>query len=340
MYTSIKISLPAIFASALALGCSTDEMQQVDVAEVALSASEESPTQQTTKDVNDYYNVRQDFRKCAYPACGGWYLTHLNHGLMQCPDGNSATECYVPAISLPEGVTLQDGELVHGWFGTQDAFGNEILEADFAYESTLEDPWPFGSHNLVYNNGLVCIQAPCPSTSLAHLNSEYLWFGANTFFWGANDAEDAALQTAFDQEYANDLGQPGGGAITLGSFWYWSGQYYYSIYNVFTEKVAQTPSCVIHDDIQRTTAWSFATRSQAETFSAGVEGSHVVDGNCGEQAPLCPAVIDPVHGGIDANDFVCEVHNNGCEFRAAILRAAATNKATGTWRAGGSCDEE
>ncbi|MBV1856997.1 MAG: hypothetical protein KUG77_01205 [Nannocystaceae bacterium] len=336
MNSTTSTTILALLTTLSATACdATGDAEALTIEDVA-SESRSGDLGPDIKDSQDYYLARQDFRRCAAPACGGWFLSELNHQLLECPDGSIADECYVPEVSLPADVSLNDGDVVHGWFGTQDAFGNGILEADFAYEPVLDDAGDFGSHNLIFNTGIVCVTAPCPSSALAHLNWNWIWTSPDYFYWGADVAEDLLLEEALLAEYADDVGEPGGGAITQGGFWTWGGDYYYAVYNVFTLKRAPTPSCVVLDGDATASAWSFETIAEAQAFADGlVDGpASILDGACGDQAIICPAVYMPVHGGIDAHGDVCETHGNACEFRGAIINAAGDNKAQGSWSAG------
>src|SRR6185312_9889456 len=44
-----------------------------------------------------YYLVRPDLRRCAAPACGGYFVQRVNFPTTTCADGSSAAECYVAA---------------------------------------------------------------------------------------------------------------------------------------------------------------------------------------------------------------------------------------------------
>lgn len=58
--------------------------------------SAESAAEQET-----FYRVtRRDVRKCAAPACGGFYVQRVNQDTTTCADGSSQAECYVAAIDV------------------------------------------------------------------------------------------------------------------------------------------------------------------------------------------------------------------------------------------------
>lgn len=327
-----------LLAAPLALAAcdSAEESTPVDASVLESRSGELGPN---TKDYEDYYVVRQDFRRCASPMCGGWFLSHVNHALMECADGSVADECYVARIDTPVGIGIEDGDLVHGYLMSEDIAGSSwgILESDFAYAPVLEEPFDFGSYNLVYNTGIVCITTPCPSTGLAHLNTELGLTDFDVFFFGADADEDQQLEDAYNAEYAADVGEPGGGALTFGQFWLIFGDVYYAVHNVYTLKVSDAPVCVVEDDGNTTTAWTFDNEAAAQGLIPALTGDvTVLDGICGDQQLFCPAVYMPVSGGIDANGGACEMHGNACEFRSAVISAAGDNKARGTY-ADGPC---
>jgi len=51
-----------------------------------------------TSAASAYFSIRADLRKCAYPMCGGWFLSRLNSSTTQCHDGSTATSCYTPVL--------------------------------------------------------------------------------------------------------------------------------------------------------------------------------------------------------------------------------------------------
>ena len=45
-----------------------------------------------------YYTVRRDFRRCASPICGGYFIKQVNLKATPCLNGVFRSECYVSAI--------------------------------------------------------------------------------------------------------------------------------------------------------------------------------------------------------------------------------------------------
>ncbi|WP_338115453.1 DUF6748 domain-containing protein [Nostoc sphaeroides] len=46
-----------------------------------------------------YYTVRRDFRRCASPICGGFFIKQNNLKATPCVDGVFRNECYVSSIN-------------------------------------------------------------------------------------------------------------------------------------------------------------------------------------------------------------------------------------------------
>ena len=53
-----------------------------------------------------YYTIRPDFRRCAPPLCGGFWVQAVNRKDTRCADGSLQEECYVAHLDMhPSGVT-------------------------------------------------------------------------------------------------------------------------------------------------------------------------------------------------------------------------------------------
>jgi len=119
----------------------------------------------------EYFLVRQDTRKCAFPACGGFFLDPVNVDKFDCPRGEVSRkgECYVAEI---RGVTVGPAlSLVRGKFvpysGDINAF--EALEG---YEGKI-NPHPAKNNDAflaISDVGINCIAAPCNTFHGTKLN--------------------------------------------------------------------------------------------------------------------------------------------------------------------------
>ncbi len=48
-----------------------------------------------------FFTARPDFRKCATPMCGGYFVKAVNKKRTRCADGTEQRECYVAELDLP-----------------------------------------------------------------------------------------------------------------------------------------------------------------------------------------------------------------------------------------------
>jgi len=171
--------------SLLALtGCTADAAGGADddAAEEEVAESEDAVTSAPSN--FGYFAVtRRDFRKCAAPLCGGFYVKRVNDAKTRCADGSLQNECYVSAIQLT-GVGLSAREEAD--FRTALESGKALIKAR-TYKKTAfgtvvgtlkaSEGWlgatgsaANGTFYRVADNGLRCIKAPCPSTTAYGLN--------------------------------------------------------------------------------------------------------------------------------------------------------------------------
>lgn len=126
---------------------------------------------------SEVFTARPDYRKCAAPACGGYFVKLVNKKLTQCADGSLQEECYVASI------IYGDGPLAAG----QGSFANNtplllvgaispaslgkwgVLYAREAYRSATQYSAQ-GNFYGVTNNGIMCITTPCFSYDEVLLN--------------------------------------------------------------------------------------------------------------------------------------------------------------------------
>jgi hypothetical protein len=130
-----------------------------------------------------YYTVRRDFRRCASPRCGGFFIKQNNLKATPCLDGVFRNECYVSSIdwsSLKLGVDklakvqnqnasrlILRGTIVPVEFAGVGQF--EELRVKEAFIAATDAPAQ-GTFVALKNNGIVCITTPCFSTEKLILN--------------------------------------------------------------------------------------------------------------------------------------------------------------------------
>lgn len=130
-----------------------------------------------------YVVTRQDFRKCAYPMCGGVYVKAVNKAKTTCLDGSKQADCYVGELDL-SGLELSEDQTVD--VRSRATAGDVILSGEIAplenfpefgrvvahkaYQARTEAD-ATGTYYSVGDSGIVCITTPCPSLQGAKLNT-------------------------------------------------------------------------------------------------------------------------------------------------------------------------
>lgn len=128
--------------------------------------------------------TRVDARKCAYPVCGGYFVKAVNSPVTRCADGKLARECHAVELDTRAlGWSDEQRAKFEASFGTGKAlvkgalepqprglYTGEVLRVTEAWQGQGTNKRPLGTFYSLKNNGIVCIQAPCPSFSLTTLN--------------------------------------------------------------------------------------------------------------------------------------------------------------------------
>jgi hypothetical protein len=141
------------------------------------------------------YSVKPDYRKCAFPACGGWYLTPVNQYSLQLETADDAYQnsliapntIYVAYINYrtlnltPEQIkeleaSLRSGQgLLRGTINsisTTPVIGTKTLVAQAAWTSPTKTD-PVGPYLKVSSSGIVCITTPCPYYKAELINTAF-----------------------------------------------------------------------------------------------------------------------------------------------------------------------
>lgn len=136
-------------------------------------------------DASTYYIVtRQDFRKCAWPMCGGYYVKRVNHANTRCADGTLQPDCYVADLDLGAAGASDDETAAFNAAFTQ---GLGIVRGDLTIVndgsvsvSTLAgtEAWwamagvvPTDTVYRVTDLGITCFAYPCLSYDEGKLNT-------------------------------------------------------------------------------------------------------------------------------------------------------------------------
>jgi hypothetical protein len=140
-----------------------------------------------------YYNLSPDFRKCAWPACGGVYVDRVNRAQTACAGGSGGPVweevCYATDIDWSNAGLSEDqiggvmAAMGSGEFGRVLVRGNlrSIERGDglgkwprlFVTEAWVAqtEAEPLGVFVKVKDAGIRCITTPCESTAELKLNS-------------------------------------------------------------------------------------------------------------------------------------------------------------------------
>lgn len=154
------------------------------LAATPMAASAQDATAPTLQTRDSYLIVtRQDTRKCAYPACGGYFVRSVNQALTRCADGVQRKECHAVQLNaLALGWTPEQQAAFDDQFARGKALVRGVLEPApaglyTADQLTITEGWqaqgkraPVGTFYGVKSTGIVCITAPCPSLAATKLN--------------------------------------------------------------------------------------------------------------------------------------------------------------------------
>ena len=189
MHRSIKAlaALSILSISACAGGGVEDELAGETSEDAALDGKADG----AVDGAYTYFEIWSDFRKCAAPMCGGFYLHRLNRSTTVCHNGANKWSCYVPELDWSQSdlddklqAQLIDAAnrgaqsygaiaLVRGRFAPQQysGFGNLgrfiVTEAWVAENDSVSD----GVFVRARDNGVRCITSPCPTIGERALNT-------------------------------------------------------------------------------------------------------------------------------------------------------------------------
>lgn len=133
-----------------------------------------------------YFIARQDYRKCMYPMCGGYWIKKANKKKFRCADGVKAPECYVVDIDF-EGLGLAPKQIdeIRGNItnvlirGDLENMDFPEIPGDFEELVTTEawmgvvDAEPTGKFYRLTDSGIRCFTSPCPSIREGFLNKKH-----------------------------------------------------------------------------------------------------------------------------------------------------------------------
>src|SRR5690349_10452330 len=94
---------------ALAPGCGAPQTDESDDPELNGAVASDGKADSLSS-TSTYYSVRRDFRKCAFPLCGGYFVARVNRSFTTCHDGSQKSECYVVNMDLENTLGLDADE--------------------------------------------------------------------------------------------------------------------------------------------------------------------------------------------------------------------------------------
>ncbi len=176
-------TLSTFFFLLLVAGCAAESREWLDDStrletDAPLGAADSAASTAT------YYVARPDFRRCAWPNCGGMWVRRPNRTTTRCADGHYASECYVTEVdataiglSPDEATTLasafsRDGAVIEGTIGhaSTGSLTYSVLRAQRGWIAA-NDGVADGVFYRLEDNGIRCVRAPCFSIHEQKLNS-------------------------------------------------------------------------------------------------------------------------------------------------------------------------
>jgi hypothetical protein len=158
----------AVLTGGCAVSSEHDDEGSVDADEAAASTTP------------SFYAVRQDYRRCMYPMCGGVWYRKLNNAETRCLDGGKAAECYAANFDTSAIKGVVDPSTPILYLATVKAERINVgrwarLVATEAWKSltAFEPKESIGADPRFYSvkdNGIRCITTPCFSLDAKRVN--------------------------------------------------------------------------------------------------------------------------------------------------------------------------
>jgi hypothetical protein len=135
------------------------------------------------------YSVKPDYRKCAFPLCGGWFITPVNQYSLALEESDEAYQhslllpnsIYVATINYKAlGLTPEQIAKLEDSLRSGQGLLRGVVKASTTKHSTLiaQAAWtspntntPVGPYLKVSSSGIVCITTPCPYFKAELINS-------------------------------------------------------------------------------------------------------------------------------------------------------------------------
>jgi hypothetical protein len=221
MFRNLTLAALPLFSLTFVAACTSTEPDELaGEAEVEDSLDGKSDS---VNGASSYFAIRADFRRCAYPMCGGHYLDRLNASATKCHDAANRAECYTPELDWSQsGLSQEQQDALVGKAASVGEGVHAVVRGRFAPKN-LTTPIPTlgrfivteawvaqgegGSDGVfakVFENGIRCIAAPCPSLTEKALNSSRTMNISDVDFAAGDFTQDAI------DGLINDYVAPGG----------------------------------------------------------------------------------------------------------------------------------
>lgn len=215
---------------------SSDDSDVTDEAQDELSSASNS----------GYFIVTaRDYRRCMSPICGGLFVKRVNATTTRCADGSLQTSCYVASIDTASlGLTADEQVEFQEALSAGQALIRASRMSSFTFNGTklgkltAKEGWlaqgpagrapqmanalPGGTFYRVSDNGVRCMRAPCPTTTLSKLNatSRRTASGVNlTPARATRTQNDAAMDAYYTEEGFLMAGGVTSGLATANQFY-------------------------------------------------------------------------------------------------------------------------
>ncbi len=304
-------------------------------------------------DNSTYFVVtRQDFRKCMYPMCGGYFVKRVNRQFTQCADGKWSAECHavdvdLSAIGLSEAAA---SDFVSSNFGA----GRGLVRGEMAMVKGVKtlvasEAWAGASKQKASGNfwrvtstGMMCITSPCPSFHEAALNHSFnrnihevdlstAGAGDEATTKGFIELSETGLMIAGWHYLFKGLGGVGIGLEATQFYTRLTASKPVCASTTIDAPYANSPTFYAKNFTSEKEAWGWLEAS----FPYG-QNKQVVEGACNEPT-FCIQVYQPVCGTV--KDYGSKTYGNSCQFQGAVLADAGDSGESKGFYTKGECQK-
>lgn len=101
-----------------------------------------SETDELSASASNYFFLQHDARKCAAPACGGYWVSRANRATTPCADGSNSAQCYVASLDWAgSGLGATSTSSIEGAIGADLYAARVILRGTLANKAVSGRPF-------------------------------------------------------------------------------------------------------------------------------------------------------------------------------------------------------